>query len=75
MELELVYNFLISRSSSNISLAKVQYADLGLQPEISQEWSKICKSCVQFQIPHYLECHGPNLKHIILYLDIGGDTF
>ena len=40
IELEFVQNFFISCSSSEISWAKVQYADVGLQPEMSQEWIK-----------------------------------
>ena len=38
VELELVYNFSIfSCSSSKISWTKVQFANVGIQPEISQE--------------------------------------
>ena len=35
VELELVYNFFMSCSIAELSWAKVQYADVGLQPEIS----------------------------------------
>ena len=41
IELELVHNFFISSSNAEILLVKVQYAVVELQPEISQQWSKI----------------------------------
>ena len=41
IELDLVYNFFISCSIGEISWAKVQYADVGHQPEIFQQWIKM----------------------------------
>ena len=61
VELELGYKFLVYCSASEISWTKVQYAGVGLQPDISQEWNKIYKSCIQVLILRYLEPYGPNL--------------
>ena len=42
---------------------------------ISRMRSKIWRSCAQLLILCHLESHGPNLKHIILKIDVAGDTF
>ena len=68
VELDFAYNFFTSCSVAEISWAKVQYADVGLQPEISQQWSKIDSNSVQFNNGKEAlasECLGQTLKHVM----------
>ena len=75
IELELVFNLFISCSIAEISLVEIHHQHIELQPTISQQQSKILKSCMQVLILRRLEPYIPNLQHLYVPIDIGKDRF